>query len=172
MAIETRERRIGDHTYRVTQFGAKQGRAMLVRLVKLGGPGVGSFVGGVGRGDAMESALALGVGDALHDLAGRLNEAEIASMMDEFAKFTVLVQSADVELRLSDILDDHFAGAYDEMLQWVRFALEVNFASFFVGTKGGGAFQRLWKMAQAWSSQRTSTGTSTGSQPANATPQA
>jgi hypothetical protein len=173
VAIEYREKRIGPHLYRVTMLGAKAGRAMLVRLVKLGGPGVGSFAIGVGRNaTSVDSALALGVGEALHDMASRLNESEVGAMMDEFALQTVVVQSADIELRLSDIFDDHFAGRYDLMLQWARFCMEVNFASFFGGSGSGGPLAKLWKALSALQSPPASTGTSTASPPANATPQA
>jgi len=174
MAIETREKRIGAHNYRVTLLGAKQGRAMLVRLVRMGGPGLGSFVGGIGRNaSSVDSALALGAGDAIHDLTTRLREDEIGGLMDEFALQTVLVQSAQIELRLSDVFDDHFAGRYDEMLAWVRFCLEVNFASFFgVSSGSAGALAKLWKMLSALQSQPTSTGTSGASPAVNATPQA
>lgn len=174
MAIETREKKIGPHTYRVTQLGAKQGRSMLVRLVKICGPGLGSFVGGIGRGaSSVDSALALGAGDAIHDLTTRLREDEIGALMDEFALQTVVVQSAEIELRLSDVFDDHFAGRYDAMLAWTRFCLEVNFASFFGASSApSGSLAKLWKMLSALPSPLTSTGTSGVSPAANATPQA
>ena len=176
MSIEALERRIGAHTYRVTHLPSKKGRSMLVRLVKMAGPGLGSFVGGVGRASGgasnTETALALGVGEALHDISARLDEHELAAVMDELALYTVVVQSAEVELRLSDIFDDHFAGRYDEMLAWARFCLEVNFRSFFAGSSGNGPLVRLWKVLSALQSPLTSTGTSTGSRPASGTPQA
>lgn len=177
MAIEFRERRIGEYTYRVTQLGAKAGRVMMVRLFKLAGPGVGSFVGGVGRGGTsgdLEVAMALGFGDAVHDLAARISSDEVAAITDQFALQTVLVTSPEVELRLSDIFDDHFAGRYDEMLLWLRFCLEVNFTSFF-RDKGGaakGPLANLWRVLSALQSRTASTGTSTESPPASATPQA
>lgn len=176
MAIETRETTIGSTTYLVTQLPAKKGQALLVRLVKLLGPGVGSFVGGLGRGaEEVDAALALGVGDAIHDLAARLTEQEVSSVLDELARHTVVVQSSEIHLRLSDIYDDHFAGAYHEMLAWARFSLEANYRGFFAGQSGGDKpLARLWKLLQAMPSRRTSatSGPSTGSQPAAATPTA
>ena len=175
MGIEQREKRIGAHTYRVTQLGAKAGRNVLVRLVKLGGPGVGALVGGIGRGGkegTADSALALGVGDALHALSLRLREDEVGALMDEFALHTVVVKPADIELRLSDIFDDHFAGRYDEMLAWTRFCMEVNFSSFFVGSSASATLGKLWKMLSALPSPPTSTGTSGESPAASASAQA
>lgn len=169
MAIEFREKRIGSHVYRVTMLGSKAGLSMLVRLTKLAGPGLGSFVLGVGRSSEVDSAIASGVGEALHDLAARLREDEVSSIVNEFALHTVVGLTAELQPRLSDIFDDHFAGRYDLLLQWVRFCMEVNFSSFTAGASGGGSLGRLWKMLQALSSQPTSTGTSTESPPVNAT---
>lgn len=175
MAIETRERQIGGTLYRVTQLPARPGRALLVRYLKLIGPGAGSLVGGVGRSGAstFDLALGVGIGDAIHDFCERLNDAELGTICDEFARYTVIVQSRDVQIRLSDVFDDHFAAKYDEMLKWLRFCSEVNFASFFaVAAAGRGALLRTVAQAAAsgWPSPRTSTGTSNASQPAAATP--
>jgi hypothetical protein len=174
MATETREIEISGVTYLVTQLPAKKGQALLVRLVKLLGPGVGSFVGGLGRGaEDTDSAIALGVGDAIHDLAARLNEAEVGGVLEEFAKRTTVVKSEDVHVVLSSIYDDHFAGAYDQLMVWARFCLEVNYRSFFAGQSGAEKpLNRLWKLLQALPSRHTSAGTSTASRPAAATPQA
>jgi hypothetical protein len=174
--METRERRIGSVTYRVTLLGAKQGTAMLVRLTKLLGPGAGSFILGVGRSEgegeaALHSALALGVGEALHELARRLREDEVAALLEELAKQTVVVKSTELELVLADVYDEHFAGKYSELLQWARWALEVNFSGFF-GASGASVLSKLWKVLSALPSPRTSTGPSTASPAASDTPQA
>lgn len=168
MAIESKERRIGGTLYRVTQLPAKRGRALLVRYVRLFGPGAGSFVGGLGRtpNGAFDAALTQGIAMGLHDFCERLTDAELAHVCDEFAAFTVVVESREIERRLSDIFDDHFAGKYDDMLAWIRFASEVNFASFFVGSAKGGMLQRLIQMLSAWTPPAASTGTSTASPPA------
>lgn len=175
MAIESRETTIGGTTYRVTQLGTKRGTSLLVRLVRLLGPGVGSLVGGLGRTDvnSLDSALAVGVDDAMHDLAMRLDDKEVQLVLEEFAKLTAVVQSDEIELRLWDIYDDHFAGRYDEMLRWAKFCMEVNFSSFFAAQSGSDKpLVRLWKLLQALPSRSTSAGTSTVSPAASATPQA
>jgi hypothetical protein len=174
--METRERRIGGVTYRVTLLGAKQGTAMLVRLTRLLGPGAGSFILGVSRTqgegeDVLASALALGVGEALHELARRLREDEVGALLADLATQTVVVKSAELELQLSDIYDEHFAGKYHELMQWARFSLEVNFTGFF-GGKGGTVLSKLWKLLSALPSPLTSTGPSTASPAASDTPQA
>lgn len=166
MAIEAKERRIGATTYRLTQLPAKRGRAMLVRFVRLFGPGAGSFVGGLGRGKSgFDAALGMGIAEALHDLCTRLNEEDLAVICDEFATYTVVVQSRDIEQQLSKIFDDHFAGRYDEMFAWLRACCEVNFASFFVASSGGAPLAKLMTLLSKWQPQTASTGTSTVSPP-------
>lgn len=175
MGIEAREIRIGATAYRVAQLPTSRGTALLVRIVKLLGPGVGSFVGGIGRSETAEtdSAIALGIGDALHDLAARLNEAEVAGVLAEFAKQTTVIVSEEIELRLHDVYEDHFAGRYDELIAWARFCLEVNYQSFFGGKSGSAKpLAQLMKLLQALRSPNMSTGPSTASPAANATPQA
>jgi len=171
MAIEAREKRIGEHTYRVTQFGAKQGRGLLVRLLKLAGPSLGATLSSLAQGKhtEVEAALAAGLSQGLYELAERLNEAEVGSVLDDFAKQTVVV-IGDREPRLSDVFDAHFAGKYDEMLLWARFCLEVNYASFFGGSNGGpGLIGRIQSVLSASPSPSASTGTSTASPPARGT---
>lgn len=166
MAIEAKERRIGAHVYRITQLPAKRGRAMLVRFIRLVGPGAGALVGGLGRGKGtFDAALGLGIADGLHDLCTRLNEEDLSVISDEFATYTVVIKSRDVEQQLSKIFDDHFAGAYDEMFAWLRACCEVNFASFFGGVNVGARFADLMQMLSRYQSQTPSTGTSTVSPP-------
>jgi hypothetical protein len=170
VAIETREKRIGDHTYRVTQFGAKQGRALLVRIVKLAGPTFGAMLSSLAQGKhkELDAALGAGLGQGLYELAERLTESEVGGVMDDFAKQTVLV-IGDREPRLSDAFDAHFAGKYDEMLLWAAFCLEVNFASFFGGSNGAALWGRIQNLLSASRSPSTSTGTSTASPAARGT---
>ena len=171
MAIEAKERRIGATTYRITQLPAKRGRAMLVRFIKLFGPGAGAFVGGLGRGrSGLDGAVGVGIADAMHDLCTRLSEDDLAVICDEFATYTVVVQSRDVERRLADVFDDHFAAKYDEMLQWLRASCEVNFSSFFGGATLGAGLPRLLEFLSRWQPQPASTGTSTESPRASAMP--
>jgi hypothetical protein len=171
MAIEAKERRIGASTYRITQLPAKRGRAMLVRFVRLFGPGAGAFVGGLGRGrSGFDGAVGLGIADAVHDLCTRISEDELSAICDQFAEYTVVVVSRDVERRLGDIFDDHFAGKYDEMLVWLRACCEVNFSSFFGGSSLGNALPRLMELLSKYQPPPASTGTSTESRAASAMP--
>jgi len=94
--------------------------------------------------------------------------------MDELAKATVVVLDAEREPQLDRIFDDHFAGRYDQMLQWFAFALEVNFRSYFLDwLSDRGLLDRVMRLiASASQSPTASTGTSTASPPAATTAQA
>jgi hypothetical protein len=166
MALESKERRIGATTFRITQLPAKRGRAMLVRFVRLLGPGAGAFVGGLGRGKApsLDFAAIVGVGDAVHDICLRLSDEELGAICDEFATHTVVVQSREIELPLTKVFDDQFAGKYDEMLEWLKACCEVNFSSFFAGSSVGGPLAKLMLILSKLQPLTTSTGTSTASQ--------
>ena len=164
MSIDTRERTIGEHTYRVSQFGAKHGRGMLVRLVKLAGPSLGAALSALAQGklSEFEAALAYALSQGVFELSERLNADEFSSVLDDFAKHTVVV-IGDKEPRLSDVFDQHFAGRYDAMLQWAGFVVECNYGSFFVGSNGAGLLSRLRAVLSASPSPSTSTGTSSAS---------
>ena len=167
MAIESRERRIGATTYRITQLPAKRGRAMLVRFVRLLGPGAGAFVGGLARGKGGWDFAALGgIGEAVHDLCMRMNDEDLGAICDEFATYTVVVKSRDVELPLAKVFDDHFAGQYGEMMAWLRACCEVNFTSFFDGSRASDLLARAMQVLSKWQSPTASTGTSNASPPA------
>jgi len=158
---------IGGHRYEVTLLGAKQGRAMLVRLVRLMGPATAGFIEGTlhAKGDLTVS-LASGASDAIRELSQRITEAEFATVSDELARFTVVHLDHEHAPKLDAIFEDHFAGRYDVMLQWFGFALEANFSSFFDGTASGKSTlaERLKALTSLLAPSRpASTGTSTAS---------
>lgn len=176
MSRTVREKQIGEYRYLVTLLGAKAGRSMLVRLTKLLGPATASFLEGVlhAKGGLTES-LALGSADAIRDIALKLTEKDLADISDQLAHFTAVVISHDTEPQLDKILDEHFAGRYDAYMQWLAFALEANFASFF-GASSSGSRDLLARLktllASASTSPTASTGTSTASPQVSATPTA
>lgn len=46
-----------------------------------------------------------------------------------FARST-LILSEGKRVRLSDVFEEHFAGAYEELLEWVKASTEFNFGPF------------------------------------------
>lgn len=172
MAREVVEREIGGHVYKVTLLGAKAGRTMIVRLLKLLGPTLAGFVENTvtGKGDGIES-IALGIAEAFRQLAEKIHADDIGAISDELAKFTSVVIDHERQPQLDRVFDDHFAGKYDCMLQWLAFALEANFSSFFGGSAGAKTLlgRVMTAIASMSTSRPASTGTSTESQPANTT---
>lgn len=168
-----RERVICGVKYQVTLLGAKQGRAMLVRLVKTLGPAVAAFLEGVlNAKGGLDVSLALGSAEALRDFIDKLNDKDIADISDQLAHFTVVVLSPELQPQLDAVLDDHFAGNYQAYSQWLAFALEANFASFFGGSSVGAnaMLAKLKIYIRSLSASPTeSTGTSTASQAVNTT---
>lgn len=171
-----KEKQIGDYRYQVTLLGAKAGRAMLVRLTKMLGPATASFLEGVlhAKGN-LTASLAIGAADAIREATQRLSEADIAAISDELARFTVVILDEQHSPQLDKVFDDHFAGRYGAMAEWLAFSLEANFTSFFDGARSDGtslALRLQSLIALLSQSQNTSTGTSGGSSQASASPQA
>lgn len=123
------ERKIGDNTYVVTQFGAKEGRKVLFRLTKMLGPAMAGLVKGGFSG--------AGVGIALQTFSESAQEADFDFLCESFAKATVVKQpvtstaGSEIKIALEKVFDTHFRGHYGNMLLWLAFAVEVNFSSFF-----------------------------------------
>ena len=171
-----KEKVIGGLRYEVTLLGAKQGRAMLVRLMRSLGPATAGFIEGTlhAKGDITVS-LASGASDAIRELSQRVTEADFAAISDELARFTVVHLDAEHAPKLDAIFEEHFVGRYDVMLQWFAFGLEANFSSFFAGTASDKStlaerFKSLMSLLPQ--SPQASIGTSTASPPAPITGQA
>lgn len=114
MALKTQEREIDGVKYRVTQLGAVDGRAVLLRLLKAFGP----------------SAAAM-LGDNIAEAVAKLNlsEDDLSYFCQQFGQKTFVVLG-DKTPRLDNVFDEHFAGRYRAMILWLGFAVEVNFADF------------------------------------------
>lgn len=127
--VGVEERKIGENTYAVTQFGAKQGRKVLFRLTKMLGPAMAGLVKGGFSGE--------GVASALQTFSESAQEADFDYLCDAFAEVTVVRQPVvstagnEIKVALAKVFDTHFRGHYGNMLLWLAFAVEVNFASFF-----------------------------------------
>src|SRR5256885_17059223 len=94
---EVQSHTIDSQTYKIQQLGAKQGRLVLGRLLRLAGP-------------------AAEADDPIARLLSGLTDAEIEFLCDTFAKVTRVVgtnaNGQETELELTGIFDDHFAGRY------------------------------------------------------------
>jgi hypothetical protein len=127
---ETKTKAIGDrgYSYNVTQFGARQGGRVLVRLLKIVGGAAGEAM--KSGGESFDMAT---IGKTVSSLASSVNESDFDWLCDTFAPTTSVVGgsfSNPVPLSTEGLFDLHFAGAYAELALWITFAIEVNFGSF------------------------------------------
>jgi hypothetical protein len=117
-------------------LGAKQGKTVLVRLIRIIGP-------------AIEAAG----NEQIGTLMSALTDAEIDFLCDTFAKTTRVcgtnANGQSVELALDGIFDDHFAGKYDTMLKWLWACLNTNYAAFIEGLKRNPAARQALAMQAA-----------------------
>lgn len=122
MPVEVKSKQIGDCTYRVRQLPAIQGRKVLVRLMKMFGPALESL------GKNTEA----NIGSMLSGALENLDEEVFESLCDTFAKYTEfeLPNGNYVGLGEVGMFDQHFTGKYGQMLQWLAFCVQVNFADF------------------------------------------
>lgn len=160
--METRERQIGEVTFRVTQFGARQGLSVLTRLMKLVGPG-------------LQAAAAGDDGQAIAALVGSIEPGELVSLADDFASRTSLKRLAQTAAgpkmvdagALATQFDEVFADRYDDLIEFLVFAIVVNFEkSLKRGKEHLGP--RLTELAASLSPS-TSTGAGSESSPAGGT---
>jgi len=132
---ETKQKQIGDrgYTYHVTQFGARHGGRVLVRLLKI--------LGGA-AGEAMQSEGVQGfdpvlIGRLVANLAETAQEEDFDFLCDTFAKAGQVSGGQypnPVPLSSDGLFDLHFAGAYKELGSFLLFAVEVNFGGFLEET--------------------------------------
>lgn len=120
---ESRPHTIDGFTYTIQQLGAKQGRIVLARVLRVV---AGAAAAAQDQSDPLEAA-----GAAVGKLAESLTDAEIDYLCDTFAKTTLVgPEGTDKAVPLADKFDDHFAGRYGAMIKWLWAALETNYSSF------------------------------------------
>jgi hypothetical protein len=126
MGIEVKERQIGDYTYKVEQFGAKEGGKVLVRIAKILGVTVG---GAVEAGQKLDAAV---IGKLLSGFTDSITEADYDWLCDTFANKTRVTggEYGAKEPKLKDFFDSHFAGDYGDLALWLSFGFEANYGSF------------------------------------------
>lgn len=112
MTVQEFTRQIGDNVYRTKIFGAVQGRDVFGRLMVAVGPALSSGFEGV----ATQAPKLLGL---LDDFLPR------SSLV---VKIIAGAKTKESEIPLSEAFDSHFADCYDEMIEFLLFCVEVNFA--------------------------------------------
>lgn len=166
--LEAKRKVIGNIEYEVRQLTVPVGRRLLMKLFKTLGPAVGAALTGlpedggkdVGIGDMKTKAL----GDAIGVLAETLTEEDFDHVCHVFTDTTQFSRESGKWLPLKIEQDLHWAGRYMDMMTWLAFCLEVNYADFLGGQTGLAGFASAMQMNTSKSpSPTTSTGTSTES---------
>lgn len=101
---------IDGKTYTVYPLGAKKGSKLLAALNKVVGAAAGGGVKGIFEA---------------------LDDAMVTRLIDELAPTTTVDLGEGKSPRLDSIFDLHFRSNYGAMLEWLLFALEVNFETFY-----------------------------------------
>lgn len=164
--LETREKRIGDVTYQVTQLPAPSGRRLLVRLYKVLGPAIAAALRGLPESS---ESLSLGnlqtaaIGDAMLELAQTLTEDELDHVCEIFSQHTLFSREPEKWQPLKVEKDLHWSGNFLNMFKWLAFCLEVNYSDFLSEQGGLRGSDFLTAQKKESGSQRELIGKSTGS---------
>ena len=130
--LKQEARTIGNTTYRVRLLATSEGRPILVRLTKLLGPSFGTLLAGM-KGTSLLDAGNDAVAWAVKDLSERVTDDDLAVLCEVFGSASE-VQIGDKVLPLSKEFQElHFAGKYGEMMRWIGFCVELNYADFLDG---------------------------------------
>lgn len=114
MARDTKQHIINGFKYDITQLGAKAGRTVLARVLRV--------VAAASEGNGEE---------AFAKFANAMTDEQLDYLCETFAKTTMVgPEGQDRMVPLSDCFDNHFAGKYGDMLKWLWAAMETNYASF------------------------------------------
>lgn len=167
---ETKTKTIGDRGYRyhVTQFGARHGMRVAIRLMKM----IGGAAGAALAADE-EGFDARVVGAIVANLAETVSEADFEFLCTEFGGATSIsggdFGERQAPLATEGLFDLHFAGQYVDLGAWLVFAVEVNFGGFLaVAAQAKSAAQAAATDLPA--SEPTAAGTVSPSQSPNGSP--
>lgn len=131
--LKTEKRAIGDHVYEVTQLDGWTGGVVMIRLGKILTPAMQAaieiFAGG-GADAATQAATVIG---GITSLLERLTEADWTYFVEVFGKTSEVEISPGKSAKVSAVGSIHFAGNYMEMVEWLAFAIEVNYGGFTSG---------------------------------------
>jgi len=125
--IQTKEKLIDERSVSVTQFPARKGLKIKLRLAKMIAPGFASATGILSNGLDAEfdsKALSYAVSQLVDNIG---NDATVDFIVLELMQGTRL---DDKEIN-NAIFDMEFAGNYGLLYKIIGFILEVNYGSFF-----------------------------------------
>lgn len=135
MAIETKEKVIGEHVYSVTQMPAMRAVKLQARLLKMIGPSFGAMMASDPANPDSSLPLAISL------LADKLDEKTFSDLV---IHLTESVRRNGAEMT-KERIDSDFAGNLNELFLVMQFVLEVNFSDFF---REGGIIAGLIKASR------------------------
>jgi len=131
---------IDGFTYEVMQLSAGAGLRMASELAKMVVPSIGAVAGSLDFSKGIAKAFGSKIDGAMLEhaaaaLAANLDSPKVQAIVSELANTTNIFGPGfgDAGAPLRVHFDDHFAARYGALVQWLWFALKVNFASFFDG---------------------------------------
>lgn len=117
---EVQSRVIQGVRYEVLPLPAGRGVRVMAQLAKVIGPGIGEA--------ASLAEAAANIGRTIGAFTERLDPDVVETLCREFAATTtVTAGQSRTSLGAGIAFDEHFAGQYDALLEWLRFCMEVNF---------------------------------------------
>lgn len=173
--LKVEERVIKDKVFRVQQFGAKEGRHVLVKLLKMLAPPASAFISTLDEKSLHSTSIKdieipfKAFAAMLAQIPYVLNEAELDELILKLGEITSfqMPNGNFIQLKGDSNLLVAFGGEdgfdYDMQNRWILFALEVNYKSFLKGLGGKETLAHIVNQAQQSESLNTSIGTSTAS---------
>lgn len=156
MPRRAEDKTIKGNKYRVMQLPGREGSKVAARLVQLLGAGIAGMAKGVTDNDMKAAAFT-----GLSTLLTSLKEEQVDYFCNVFMPLTQVTLPDGKTPLLKDIFDDHFAGNYFEMFEWLKFCIEVNFGSFL--SDQGGIESLLAQLMQAPQNSESPKGSTGGS---------
>lgn len=124
--LPTTECEIGGKRYLLTALSAKPGRAMLVRLTKVVGPGLASALKAASGGNLLQADVSV-LGDGVAELCKSLSEDDFEHVCTVFLKQTQ-VWGGQGFVNIPDY--DAFAADYGSLFKLLAAHVEHNYGSF------------------------------------------
>ena len=128
---------IDDKKFKIRVLGSRDGRALLLKIIKLVGPAMAEFLNkqndDKSSKDLLDQDFGNTVGPAIEKLCMSLNENDYEKMIDTLAGKTQMQINEGEWVQLNKVRDMAFAGNYDLEMKWLLAALKENYGSFLGG---------------------------------------
>ena len=108
---ESKVHNINGTNYTIQMLGAKVGKSLLARMLRMFGP-------------AIEAE------DTMTRLCAALTDTDLDFLCDTFAATTMVELGPDRLVPLKGVFEDHFAGKYGDMVKWLWASVETNYGTF------------------------------------------